>query len=167
MNSKMNQPHRLPRLHKIKHLLSLIADHFNLCNIRHGPRGSCCCRISGQYQFIDFSCNLPTEAHEIHGSTTESCHKSLELETVAAILKYLAANLFSSTPNQGPIIGHQLRSLTDELLNTIEYVKLKGSNSSFRSFERVLQHVGKNKKIGSSPGSLPECKDSSTRICSL
>jgi len=155
MNSKMNQFHRLPRLHKIKRLLSLIADHFNLCNICHGPRGSCCCRISGQYQFIDFSCNLPAGAHEIHGSTTGSSHKSLELETVAAILKYLAANLFSSTPNQGPIIGQQLRSLadeatviTDELLNTIEYVKLNGSNSSFRSSERVLQHVGKNKKIG-------------------
>ena len=162
MNSKADQFHRLSRFQKIKRLLSLIADHFCLCNIAMVLEALAAVGLAGNIiQFIDFSCNLLAEAHEIHGSRTGSSDKNLELETVAARLKHLAANLSSSTPNQGLVVGQQLRNLadeataiTDELLDTIEDVKLKGSNSSFRSFAHVLQHVGKNKKIGRLAGKL-------------
>ena len=106
-------------------------------------------------QFIDFSTNLLAEAREIHQSTTGSSATNVELETIAARLRHLAASLSTSAPDPGHIVGKQLRSLadeatsiTDELLTAIEEVKLKGSKSGFKTFAHALQHIGKNKKIG-------------------
>ena len=112
-------------------------------------------------QFIDFGTNLLAEAREIHQSATGSSATNVELETIAARLRHLAASLSTSTPDPGPIVGQQLRNLadeataiTDELLEAIEEVKLRGSKSSFKTFAHALQHIGKNKKIAKLGGKL-------------
>lgn len=95
----------------------------------------------------------------------------MELETIAARLRHLAASLSTSTPDPGRIVGQQLRSLldeataiTDELLEAIEEVKLRGSKSSFKTFAHALQHMGRTRRSQSLVESLPECKDNSTPI---
>lgn len=105
-------------------------------------------------QLIEFFCKLLSESRELYNSADGSSANLRVLEDVTKDLWHLGKNLVSSCEN-GTASGDeklnqlasQCKEMTDDLLRTLEQLKVKGSNRKFKGFVQAVRSVGKKGQI--------------------